>query len=558
MSRNPEIQWLIERWKLPLKGPAIEQVERLLQAEAEGSTAVALPAADIDWGEAAAKDPRAPLVLCDGHLQSLRCYKAETIVARRLADLVDPMKENPLAPVAEDTSDAVAGLFPDAGQDSAQVQAARTALAKRLTVITGGPGTGKTYTLARILALLIADEENIRPELIRLAAPTGKAADRMKQSVMDTSNQLVGVSWGQGPALQRIGAQSSTLHSLLGYNPSTGKCRHNAQSPLPCQVLIVDECSMVDLHLWKALMDALPTDARLILVGDPLQLQSVGQGNVFGDLVNHARDEGSPFYGSLVRLTESWRFQDQPGICELAEALERSDSNAAEELLRGANEKPERGLIWLETGGKKLSYDKYPEAIRAAVEAVARAGSPLEALAALDRVCILTAHRGAFVGADAVGTAVNKEIAIRKIGPGRDRLPNQPVIIKVNDPETGLRNGAVGLLHTDTTGKRRVWFKSRHSAEAQDYPVGALPEHGSAWAITIHRSQGSEYDDVLVILPREESPLTTRELLYTAITRAKKRVYIAGTIEAVRKAVETPAKRTTLLASALDRAAGVA
>lgn len=558
MSRNPEIQWLVDRWELPLKGTAIEQVELLLQAEAEGSTAVALPAGDIDWGEAAAKDPGAPLVLCDGHLQSLRCYKAEAIVARRLADLVDPMKENPLVPVAEDASDAVAGLFPDARQDSAQVQAARTALARRLTVITGGPGTGKTYTLARILALLIADEENIRPELIRLAAPTGKAADRMKQSVMDTSNQLVGVSWGQGPALQRIGAQSSTLHALLGYNPSTGKCRHNAQSPLPCQVLIVDECSMVDLHLWKALMDALPTDARLILVGDPLQLQSVGQGNVFGDLVNHARDEGSPFYGSLVRLTESWRFQDQPGICKLAEALERSDSNAVEELLRGANEKPERGLIWLETGGKKLSYDKYPEAIRAAVEAVARAGSPLDALAALDRVCILTAHRGAFVGADAVGTAVNKEIATRKIGPGRDRLPNQPVIIKVNDPETGLRNGAVGLLHTDTTGKRRVWFKSRHSAEAQDYPVGALPEHGSAWAITIHRSQGSEYDDVLVILPREESPLTTRELLYTAITRAKKRVYIAGTIEAVRKAVETPAKRTTLLASALDRAAGEA
>ena len=556
MSRNPEIQWLVDRWELPLKGTAIEQVELLLQAEAEGSTAVALPAGVIDWGEAAAKDPGAPLVLCDGHLQSLRCYKAEAIVARRLADLVDSMKENLLAPVAEDASDAVAGLFPDARQDSAQVQAARTALARRLTVITGGPGTGKTYTLARILALLIADEENIRPELIRLAAPTGKAADRMKQSVMDTSNQLVGVSWGQGPALQRIGAQSSTLHSLLGYNPSTGKCRHNAQSPLPCQVLIVDECSMVDLHLWKALMDALPTDARLILVGDPLQLQSVGQGNVFGDLVNHARDEGSPFYGSLVRLTESWRFQDQPGICELAEALERSDSNAVEELLRGANEKPERGLIWLETGGKKLSYDKYPEAIRAAVEAVARAGSPLDALAALDSVCILTAHRGAFVGADAVGTAVNKEIATRKIGPGRDRLPNQPVIIKVNDPETGLRNGVVGLLHTDTTGKRRVWFKSRHSAEAQDYPVGALPEHGSAWAITIHRSQGSEYDDVLVILPREESPLTTRELLYTAITRAKKRVYIAGTIEAVRKAVETPAKRTTLLASALDRATG--
>ena len=136
-------------------------------------------------------------------------------------------------------------------------------------------------------------------------------------------------------------------------------------------------------------------------------------------------------------------------------------------------------------------------------------------------------------------------------------MPNQPVIIKVNDPETGLRNGAIGVLHTDAEDKRRVWFKSRHSAEAEHYPIGALPEHGPAWAITIHRSQGSEYDDVLVILPREESPLATRELLYTAITRAKKRVYVAGSMDAVRKAVETPAKRITLLSSALDRALGV-
>ncbi len=552
MSHIPEIQWLIDRWGLPTEGSAISRVEALLEAERGGSTAIRLGGGDVSWGMAASADIAAPLVLVeDGrYLQSLRCHKAEESVARRILELADPMQAAPLAVDREDVADLVSSLFPEADAESAQVRAAHTALRQRLTIITGGPGTGKTHTLARILALLVA--AGVEPDFIRLAAPTGKAADRMKQSVLDSLGGLSSVSAVRDEALQNVAGRSCTLHALLGINLATGKCRHNRLNPLPCKVLIVDECSMVDLHLWKALLEALPPDVRLILVGDPLQLQSVGQGNVFGDLVNHAGTNGSPLASSLVRLTESWRFRDRPGIRELASSLERADGDAAEILLRSANDQPGRGLVWLETDGKALPYAKYPAAIRAAVESAAGAGSPVEALAALGKVCILTAHKGAFVGAEAVGKALAMQMLKRQAGPG-GRLPNEPVIVRVNDPETGLRNGAVGILHTGTDGKRRAWFKSKQGAEPASYPLGALPDHGSAWVITIHRSQGSEYDDVLVFLPKGESPLATRELLYTAITRAKKNVYIAGTMEAVKAAVGTPASRLTLLARALDR-----
>jgi exodeoxyribonuclease V alpha subunit len=554
MSLAPEIQWLIDRWNLPPAGPGVINVAALLEAENKGSTAVRISGEDIEWGAAASAGTAAPLVVSpDGkHLQSLRCHKAEESVAAHILELANPARDRPVSAGFADGTDPIAQLFPDAEPKDAQVRAARNALQRRLTIITGGPGTGKTHTLARILALLVTDA-GLKPDFIRLAAPTGKASDRMRQSVLDSLAGMPAAARKKAPELQRIANQSRTIHSLLGYNFSTGKCRYDGRTPLACQVLIVDECSMVDLHLWKALFDALPTEARLILVGDPLQLQSVGQGNVFGDLVAYARNKESPLAASLVQLTDSWRFRERPGIHALATALERGDAKAAESLLRSAHEQPDCGVVWLETDGKAPGYAKYPEPIQNAVEEAARAGSPSEALQALDKVCILTAHKGAFVGAEAVGRSLAKKMLEQEAGPG-GRLPNEPVIIRTNDPETGLRNGAVVILHTDEEGKRRAWFKSKNGTKPDAYPIGALPDHGSAWAITIHRSQGSEYDDVLVILPREESPLATRELLYTAITRAKKHVYVAGTMDAVRKAVETPAKRVTLLASALDRA----
>lgn len=543
MNFNPDIQWLINRWGLPPTGAAIKSVQALLDAERNGSTALRLGADDFEWGNAASVAGDTPLIVSDGYLQSHRCHHAEQIVARGILHLANSPPEGD-EKTPEANVNLMAALFPDTGEGNAQVKAARTALRRRLSIITGGPGTGKTHTLARILVLLI--ESGTSPDFIHLAAPTGKAADRMRESIHAFLQAVSQLSEAPIGAVKQVAMRSRTLHSLLGYNFSSGRCRYNAGTPLPCEALIVDECSMMDLHLWKTLLEALPEGAKLILVGDPFQLQSVGQGNVFGDLITCAQETASPLHPSLTRLTESWRFRERTGIRDLALALEKSDAEGAEKLLLQAERTPQRGVAWLETGGQSVSYLQFPESIRRAIEAVANAETPDAAQSALRKICILTAYKGAFVGAEAVGKMIAREMLRQRDKLGSDRPPNEPVLILANDPETGLRNGSVGIIHAEADGRRRAWFGEK------SLPVSALPPHTSAWAITIHRSQGGEYDDVLVFLPKEGSPLASRELLYTAITRAKKNVHIAGTMETIRAAIQAPSNRTTLLKQALN------
>jgi len=538
MTQPPDIEWLQRKWGLPAR--AVKPVQDLLQEESLGSTACVLAETIPDWGDAAG-GPTAPLVIIEyagkQYLQSRRLCAAERDVAARILGMAG--KEIPLP----EATGQLPTLFPDAEKPDLQAAAARAAVSRQLTMITGGPGTGKTYTLARILALLVA--AGIPASSIRLAAPTGKASDRMRRAISDS---LAGLPKGfqkHADSLARIAGSSSTLHKLLRYNPQSGRSSFDARHPLPCEVLIVDECSMVDVLLWRAVLQALPGSSRLILLGDPNQLESVGQGNVFAELARAAREEGSPLGLAHVHLTEARRFKDRPDILAFARALEESDAGAAARLLEGSrgSDAP-RGLAWLENPGGALPCDSFPKPVLNALEAVALAESPQEAIAALEKICILTAQREFFVGAKAVSAGIDQHFLSRK------GVRNQPLIINHNDPETGLRNGTVGVIHTGPDGKRKAWFQAG-DGHLRDVAVARLPDFSPAWAITIHRSQGSEYDDVLVILPRAESPMATRELLYTAITRARKNVFIAGDLETVKKAATTTSSRCTALAAFL-------
>lgn len=546
---NPDIEWLTSRWNLP--EATVPLITRHLAAIRDGSTALELPAGSKpQWGDSAATaraggeppDSPRPLVVVEHgssrFLQSWLHYKAEHEIARRLRGRLDGDSGTEADP------GSLAALFPNAGPGDLQRKAVEVSLRKRLALITGGPGTGKTHTLVRILAMLV--EQGVSASKIRLAAPTGKAADRMKKAVTESLATLPGRFARYIEDLKTVAGCSTTLHSLLGANPSTGCCRHNEQNPLPFEVLILDECSMVDVLLWQALLKAAPDTAPLILVGDPNQLESVGQGNVLAELVRVARTSNAAIRESWVHLTEARRFKDRRAILSLADALEKLEPDRAVEILENSKDpSAPNGVAWIPSAA--VSCAEFPASVMAGLTAVADAETPADALEALSRICILTAQREHFVGSKATSAAIDTWFAAAATG---GRRPNQPIIINQNDPETGLRNGSVGVITTDSAGVRRAWFPGV-DGKLKDFAVARLPDHGPAWAITIHRSQGSEYDEVLVVLPRGESPMATRELLYTAITRAKRTVYIAGELESVRKAAGNPSSRVTLLGAHL-------
>ena len=522
---KPESQWLKDKWAMP--DEAADAVELLFEAHKDGSTACKLDIASSELRHAVAKpdgDQSTPLVAVemDGStfLQTRWFFEAEKKIASHLLALNSQASTTC-------ASDKMQNYFSEEGP---QREAAKLALDRNLAIITGGPGTGKTYTLARILALFIEAGEDAKH--IQLTAPTGKAADRMKEAVSEAGKSLT-------PDLQEklaaVASTSRTIHSLLGYHPGKNACTYNAGHRWPCRILIVDECSMIDTLLWQALLEALPDDARLILLGDPSQLESVGRGNVFTEIA-HA----GVLKPARAHLTKSHRFANRPAIFALAKAIEDKKADSASVLIT-ENTDPAcaHGLFWKDATGHSQVLKHLPPAVLEAMQAVAFAPTPEEALKALENVRILTSHRTPAAGQQSLGMEIEKFL-LEKF-PGK-KILNRPVIIDRNDPETGLRNGEVGIVHT-AGGNRAVHFDKRPPVS-----LSKLPEHSPAWSITIHRSQGSEYENVVVVLPQKaDSPLATRQLLYTAITRAKKSLFLFGSTEVIEKAVSESAARITLL-----------
>ncbi|MGZ3181613.1 MAG: exodeoxyribonuclease V subunit alpha [Telluria sp.] len=426
-----------------------------------------------------------------------------------------------------------------------QKLACAMAVRSRVSVITGGPGTGKTYTVARLLALLFAMADDPAHQRIALAAPTGKAAARLKQSIDKALGDLadkVGDALPLRALAARMGA-ARTLHSLLGARPGTRAFAHHRGNPLDVDVLIVDEASMVHLEMMAALLDALPPTAALVLLGDKDQLASVEAGAVLGDLCHEAQLGGytpatlayaaaatgeaippqfagsaGPLAQATVMLRESRRFGGPIG--RLALAVNAGDAAQALAILREGAE-----VSWQERATQQAvvalaveGYRPYLDLLRAAP------GDATAILRAFEAFRILCATREGEYGVEGLNDAIAVRLDTAGLLARRGEwYAGRPVMVTRNDYATGVFNGDIGITLPDPgrPGSLRVYFLE--GEEVRSVLATRLRDVETAFAMTVHKSQGSEFANTVMVLPRERSAVLARELIYTGITRASKR-----------------------------------
>ncbi|MGJ8689628.1 MAG: exodeoxyribonuclease V subunit alpha [Gammaproteobacteria bacterium] len=477
--------------------------------------------------------------------------------------------------------DGLERLFPaQASASPVDWQKLGSALAssQRFAVISGGPGTGKTTTVVKVLALLFEQNPALR---IKLAAPTGKAAARMVESIRSARQRL-----DLKPEIASLlPDEASTLHRLLAYQDGNGYrgFRHNRQNPLLLDCLVIDEASMIDLPLMWSLLEACPTDMRIILLGDRDQLASVEAGNVLGDITGHGQalhysqdmvnllqsltgveasllpvsDNVPAIADSLALLRTSHRFAADSGIGALASAVNNGEVEIAQQLLRQANVDVNAlalsDIVWISPPSNPNAplHSQVLQWALAQYRPYFECTEVEQALAIFAKTRILcAAHEGPLGERE-----LNRQVAdrLRRVGAlkGADETHGTPIMVTVNDYEMGLFNGDIGLLWYSEQGVLEACFPDL-DGEVRRIPAASLPEHVSAWAMTVHKSQGSEFNEVLLILPsKATSPLLLRELVYTGITRARTRLLLHSSTEALAKACRTPVQRSSGLAARL-------
>ncbi len=431
----------------------------------------------------------------------------------------------------------VRGEHFSAEQEAAVVQAVR----RTTTVLTGGPGTGKTTTVARLLVLL-ADQAAARGDRfsVALAAPTGKAATRLQEAVVA---ELEGLDAADR---ERVGRpEAMTLHRLLGWRPDNStRFRHDRGNRLKYDLVVVDECSMVELTMMARLLEAVRPASRLVLVGDPRQLTSVGAGAVLSDVV--AGFEGDPA-SPVASLSENFRSTED--IKDLAEALRRGDADAVLATLR----RPSQEVELVETDDPAAAVRADAVGAGLAVRAAAEAGDPAAAVAVLDDHRLLCAHREGPWGVRHWNRQVERWLAEETGQPiYGEWYVGRPLLVTSNDHALEVYNGETGATVRAPDGRLRMWIAG--SERLRDFAPGRLDGVETMHAMTIHKSQGSQARRVTVLLPDESSRLLTRELFYTAVTRAQEHVRVVGSEAAVRAAVGAVAQRATGLRRRLREA----
>ncbi len=498
--------------------------------------------------------------------------------ARLIADLQERAKDSGTDLGGPRLRESLDMLFVDDGNHpeglDRQRLAACMAVLRRFTVISGGPGTGKTTTVKKILALLLMQHgASLR---IALAAPTGKAAARLQESLRDGLEELP-VNEEICCALGKI--PTFTLHRLLGVRgDSRSRFRHHANNPLPYDVIVVDEASMVSFAHMAKLVDAVPKDARLILLGDRNQLASVDAGAVFGDLcsprpgLQFSRSfvekvqgvggtdlsaqakvvETAGIWDCMVELTRFYRFDARSGIGEVARAIQNMDKTTDSVFV--CLEGKFSDLQWQHQDDfaardhlRETVIEGYAPLVRAALQS----NSPEEILAQLDRLRVLSPHRLGPMGVD----VLNEKIALwlAEVVPGFDPgeglwAPGQPVMITQNDRNLGLFNGDVGVVMADSRPRMAV-FPSLDGPRL--ISVARIPHARPVFCMSIHKSQGSQFDHAVVALPERASQIMTRELIYTGITRGAKRVTVFGDRTVLERALKRRVRRQSGLRGAL-------
>ena len=472
-----------------------------------------------------------PLVLdAGGRLYLRRYWQLEQDIAWELA------ARSALPPIIADDAPwleaALDQLFPG-DPDSPQRRAAQNALRHRVSLLCGGPGTGKTTTVAAIAALIIQGrlrETNAAPKVL-LLAPTGKSAARLGEAVRQAKTRIQ----ASEEILGRIPEEATTMHRALGMHREGMHFRRSADLPLEADIIIVDEASMVDLGLMRQLLNAAPREATLLIVGDPDQLTSVEAGSVLRDLVTASAQTG--WRDRVTHLTTTYRYDEEQPLGQLVAAIRQGEGSLVEALL-GREDADD--VLWASSQGLQAELD------RAASHwsKVLATDNPGEHFELRDRYVVLSPFRRGRVGTRQLGSAI------------RDRLPSldagtprvTPIIIEENSHELRVYNGDFAML---IDGEPPTATVQSDADGFREITEARLPRFSDAFALSVHKAQGSEFDEVLVVLPEEDAPLLTRELLYTAVSRARKRVRIVGPKQVVAAALERRAQRYSGLVDAI-------
>jgi len=507
-----------------------------------------------------------PLILDDnGYLYLHRYWKYEHELATRLLSMVD---DSPPLDV-ELLAQGITRLFAS-GRDETNWQrvAALAAVRSRFCVISGGPGTGKTTTVKKIITL-VAEQAKGERFRIALAAPTGKAAARLREALLAGDN-------GADNADSPFPGEVQTIHRLLGTIPGNARFRHNAANPLPYELVLVDEASMVPLPLMAKLVAALPPGARLILLGDRDQLASVEPGAILGEICGNSsnssfssdfrtiaatisgdtltsKDESaaaSPLADSVVILRKSYRFHDTSGIGRLSRLINESSGDEALMLLQGGECDD---INYIAGTAKETLTARLKPLVVDGYKPFLAAKAPQQALNLLDGFRVLCAIRQGHLGVTGINRQIEEILAAEGlITPSSRWYCGRPVMVTVNDYAMKLFNGDIGIClpDPDKDGEIAVYFPIDAGSVRKVSPL-RLPEHETVFAMTVHKSQGSEFETVLLVLPDGENPVLTRELVYTGITRAKKSLYLWSSEDSFRSAVAKRVRRSSGLGRAL-------